>query len=124
MSVEKWLDGSWTKFNGNNGYVNKAQSAVAGAKLDFTPDFMHGFVLEAQIPHAFTHWSHEHTLAQHGEEHAAMICDIQGVGLDYTDLTVCTQDRRFGPTGQTKPLATQLAASHTRSSPVHAKPVR
>mmetsp|Transcript_31551 Transcript_31551/g.77754 ORF Transcript_31551/g.77754 Transcript_31551/m.77754 type:complete len:142 (-) Transcript_31551:682-1107(-) len=27
-----------------------------------------------------------------------MVCDIQGVGYQYTDVTVCSDDRRFGKT--------------------------
>jgi hypothetical protein len=89
MLVERYLEGKWEKFNGNNGFINKTTEAC--------------FHVE-QLPHAFSHWSFEHTmeLEQEGDQafggHPAMVCDIQGVGTRYTDVTVCTQNRRFGAT--------------------------
>ena len=47
------------------------------------------------LAHAFPHWSFEKTTA---EGDAAMVCDIQGVGFKYTDVTVHTAKRRFGST--------------------------
>jgi small ubiquitin-related modifier len=43
------------------------------------------------LPHAFTHWTYEHTLATARVGEEAMVCDIQGVGVRYTDVTVHTQ---------------------------------
>ena len=80
LSVEPYLEGQFTKFNGNNGFVrkdNKRSRAFETAQ-------------------AFTHWSYEHTLRTTGQ--AVMVCDIQGVGFKYTDATVCSEDRRFGKT--------------------------
>ena len=65
---------------GNNGYVDK------GDKWNVWPN---------ALAHAFPHWSFEKTTA---EGDAAMVCDIQGVGFKYTDVTVHTAKRRFGST--------------------------
>ena len=50
------------------------------------------------LPHAFTHWTYEHTLATASPGQEAMVYDIQGVGTMYTDVTVHTQSRKFGST--------------------------
>jgi hypothetical protein len=86
MSVERFLDGRFLKANGNNGYISAAAKFAPLSKAVSKSN-------ATQImPHAFTHWSFEHT----GGE--MMVCDIQGVRLDYTDVNVHSKDRQFGST--------------------------
>lgn len=90
LSVEPFLEGAYTKFNGNNGFVASQQGLVSSQQPDM-PAF-----LKQEVPQTFTHWTYEHTLAASGS--ALMVCDIQGVGFQYTDVTLCSEDRRFGKT--------------------------
>ena len=87
MSVERWLDGRFVKHNGNNGYIGAGAGSQAPVSAASAPSL---------LPHAFSHWSFEHTAADGGS--AAMVVDIQGVGLTYTDVTVHSADRRYGNT--------------------------
>ena len=82
LSVEPFLEGRYKKFNGNNGYVGGVASGN-----DRHQD---------GIAQCFTHWTYEHSLATTGS--AVMVCDIQGVGYTYTDVTLCSEVRRFGHT--------------------------
>lgn len=82
VSVEPYLEGEYHKFNGNNGYRGRVAS-----ELDKLYD---------GIAQTFTHWSYQHSLLE--SEKALMVCDIQGVGYQYTDATVCSEERRFGST--------------------------
>ncbi len=91
MAVERFLQGRFLKANGNNGYISKAgkfaQHSTAVTKLNAIQI----------IPHAFTHWSFEHTTAENPET-AMMVCDIQGVKLQYTDINIHSLGRKFGST--------------------------
>ena len=82
VTVEPFLDGRYTKFNGNNGFVGRVASDIERH--------------HDGIAQTFTHWSYEHSLSTTGS--AVMVCDIQGVGYQYTDVTLCSEDRRFGKT--------------------------
>jgi len=82
VSAEPFLEGAYYKFNGNNGFVGRTASS----------DYQH----QEAIAQTFTHWSYEHSLQRTGS--ALMVCDIQGVGYQYTDVTLCSEDRRFGST--------------------------
>ena len=84
LSVEPYLEGRYKKFNGNNGFVGGVRPQVG-----------HEYRQDG-IAQTFPHWTYEHTLATSGS--AMMVCDIQGVGYEYTDVTVCSEDRRFGQT--------------------------
>ena len=83
LSVEPYLEGPYKKFNGNNGFVGVSTRAGHEYRQD-------------GIAQTFPHWTYEHTLSTRGS--AMMVCDIQGVGYEYTDVTVCSEDRRFGQT--------------------------
>ena len=83
LSVEPYLEGRYKKFNGNNGFVGVSTQTEHAYRQD-------------GIAQTFPHWTYEHTLTTGGS--AMMVCDIQGVGYEYTDVTVCSKDRRFGQT--------------------------
>ena len=80
LSVEPFLPGVFTKFNGNNGYLRREQSHTVAF----------------DTAQAFTHWSYEYTLQT--TRKAVMVCDIQGVGFQYTDCSICSDDHQFGKT--------------------------
>jgi len=86
VCVERYLEGEWQKRNGNNGYVHK-ESAES-------------LTWEGLMPHAFSHWTYEDSLKTKSQEGdvVCLVCDIQGVGTDWTDVAICTEDRRFGST--------------------------
>ena len=67
ISAEPYLEGSFVKYNGNNGYV-----AQAGAGQD----------APWLVAQAFTHWTFEFTSNETDE--TLMVCDIQGVDYKYT----------------------------------------
>ena len=82
VSVEPFLHGDYKKLNGNNGYIVDAAS-----ELDRHQE---------GIAQAFTHWTYAHSLQETGSE--CMVCDIQGVGYQYTDVNIHSEDRQFGKT--------------------------
>lgn len=89
LAVERFLEGPFRKYNGNDGYV------------DPFPDLPN---LTAQ---AFSHWTHCSQLPER-----LVVCDVQGVGAIYTDPAVCSQVRGqfgsadLGPAGVRRFLAT------------------
>jgi hypothetical protein len=82
MSVEPFLEGKYTKFNGNNGYVG-GESQCAGLSC-------------FDVAQAFTHWTYQNSVRTSSE--AVMVCDIQGVGFNFTDPTICSESRLYGKT--------------------------
>jgi hypothetical protein len=103
MAVEPFLEGEFQKFNGNNGFVRKKCSSLTGCEYRRHITLMGCSYISEELyaddlPHAFTHWTYEHTLATAPDGEEAMVCDIQGVGVKYTDVTVHTQGRKFGST--------------------------
>ena len=67
ISAEPHLEGSFVKYNGNNGYV-----AQSGAGQD----------VPCVVAQAFTHWTFEFTSKETDE--TLMVCDIQGIDYRYT----------------------------------------
>lgn len=98
MSVERWLNGRYIKHNGNNGYIAEGDEGIPTFLASSTyNEPLSAAAATSLLPQAFSHWSFEHSLAE-ASDSSAMVCDIQGVGLNYTDVTVHTSDRRFGST--------------------------
>lgn len=98
MSVERWLNGRYIKHNGNNGYTAEGDQGISTFLAQSIDDkSLSAATATSMLPQAFSHWSFERSLAE-GSGSSAMVCDIQGVGLNYTDVTVHTSDRRFGST--------------------------
>jgi len=122
-SVELWLGDGFRKFNGNNGLVNKGnlreeeslkhllsvetrerlpKARKRLTSLSLTNAFTQYTLKSWQERDSGTcpHWptcapGNVQCLAKSGE---AIVCEIQGVGSRYTDLTVHTQNWRFGAT--------------------------
>ena len=95
--VENLLKGKFTKYNGNNGYVNSQRH------LDRTVVLNGGVVLLTEFLHAFSHWSYVHT------NRKLLVSDLQGVlneegtrpKFELTDPAICSQRsgrNRFGRT--------------------------
>ena len=74
LSVEPFLEGHYTKFNGNNGFVGSVGSSTHKGDT----------ALQYAVAQTFTHWTYEHTLKRTGS--ALMVCDLQGVKFRYTGL--------------------------------------
>ena len=92
--VEALLKGKFTKFNGNNGYVNKNTKSN-------TIDLVCGEVLTTDFIHAFSHWTYVHT------NHKLIVCDLQGTyneegrfpSFTLTDPVICSKKgEHFGKT--------------------------
>jgi hypothetical protein len=84
LSAEMFLKGEFIKWNGNNGYIGSGDEPAAAT----------GHYKVSHIAQAFSHWTHHHT--KRLDEHV-LVCDIQGVGLQFTDATVCTKrGRKYG----------------------------
>jgi hypothetical protein len=108
ISVERYLDGKWGKSLGNNGYVSPCVcSSKNVSKMNARWLF----------PHAFSHWSFEHT--QTAEENEAMVTDIQGVRMEYTDVTVHTRNRQFGSTDLGQLGFEKFFQTHTCNAACH-----
>eukprot|EP01052_Picozoa_sp_SAG31_P002126 SAG31_NODE_72_length_27821_cov_26.870572_2_plen_785_part_00 len=90
MSVERFLEGRFLKANGNNGYISAAGKFALHRKALTKSNAIQ------ILPHAFTHWSFEHTAVN--PETTMMVCDIQGVKLEYTDVNIHSRGRKFGST--------------------------
>ena len=66
--VETYLKGKFTKYNSNNGFVNKKVEKVLG-----TLELKGGNILRADSLQAFSHWSYVQS------EQKLLLCDLQGV---------------------------------------------
>eukprot|EP01127_Copromyxa_protea_P020477 TRINITY_DN6868_c1_g1_i1.p1 TRINITY_DN6868_c1_g1~~TRINITY_DN6868_c1_g1_i1.p1 ORF type:complete len:290 (-),score=54.65 TRINITY_DN6868_c1_g1_i1:5-874(-) len=88
LSCEEWLEGHFTKYNSNNGWLSE--------KEDF----------KNFIAQAFTHFSYEFS----GKR--SMVCDIQGVGLKFTDPQIHSVDKEFGRGDLGQEGFEQFMASH------------
>jgi hypothetical protein len=66
--------------------------------------------LQYAVAQTFTHWTYEHTLERTGS--ALMVCDLQGVKYRYTDVTLCSEDRRFGKTDLGEPGFLEFFKTH------------
>ena len=97
LLVERYLEGKFTKYNGNNGYVNKDDCELS-LELEV------GEVKLTDFVHAFSHWVYVTS------NHNLLVCDLQGV-LDLegkspvfrlTDPAINSKNRskkyRFGKT--------------------------
>ncbi|KAL6765996.1 kinase-like domain-containing protein [Haematococcus lacustris] len=69
LAIEPYLEGSYTKFNDNEGYVAALPDDAADREAH-------------ELAQAFSHWSWVHS---GGRE---LLCDIQGVGARWTDPQV------------------------------------
>ena len=89
------LRGKWTKYNGNNGYVNYRDN--------YNISLVCGNVYATDVLAAFSHWTHYHT------NHKLLVCDLQGVFnkegrlpfFELTDPAICSRHRgrcRYGRT--------------------------
>lgn len=75
VSAEPYLEGSFVKYNGNNGYVAKEGAGQDAAWL---------------VAQAFTHWTFEFTSKETDE--TLMVCDIQGVNYrSYALQSTCNR---------------------------------
>lgn len=97
LLVERYLNGKFTKFNSNNGYVNSDSGGEESI------DLVIGEVKLIDFVHAFSHWVYVHT------NHHVLVCDLQGV-LDMegrrpifrlTDPAICSKQRRNHGYGKT-----------------------
>ncbi|GFH21649.1 alpha-type protein kinase domain-containing protein [Haematococcus lacustris] len=77
LSIEPFLEGSYTKFNGNEGYVAALPDDAADREAH-------------ELAQAFSHWSWVHS---GGRE---LLCDIQGVGARWTDPQVNSVATKYG----------------------------
>lgn len=91
LLVEKYLNGKFTKYNGNNGYVNKDHASDVA-----TIDLAVGEVKLTDFVQAFSHWVYEDS------GHDTIVCDLQGI-LDLegrvpvfrlTDPAICSKGKR------------------------------
>jgi hypothetical protein len=98
LLVEKFLNGKFTKYNGNNGYVNEADTHD-GATINLEV----GEVKLTDFIQAFSHWVYENS------DHNMIVCDLQGI-LDLegkrpvfrlTDPAICSKQRRSDRYGKT-----------------------
>ncbi|GKY93689.1 hypothetical protein MPSEU_000336100 [Mayamaea pseudoterrestris] len=67
LLVEEYLDGKWTKYNGNSGYVCKTRPLSKRIRLVTGTVYLDDFL------HTFSHW----TYVDSNEE--LLVCDLQGV---------------------------------------------
>jgi hypothetical protein len=96
LLVEKYLNGRFTKYNGNDGYVKDTDN-----RDEATLDLAVGEVKLTDFVQAFSHWVYEIS------EHNLVVCDLQGI-LDLegilpvfrlTDPAICSKKRhRYGKT--------------------------
>jgi hypothetical protein len=98
LLVEKYLSGKFTKYNGNNGYVNHADAHDAA-----TINLEVGEVKLTDFIQAFSHWVYEKS------DHNMVVCDLQGI-LDLegkrpvfrlTDPAICSKQCRSDRYGKT-----------------------
>jgi len=68
---EKYLNGKFTKFNSNNGYVNNGDRG--GAVIDLSI----GAVKLTDFVQAFSHWVYEST------GHNLIVCDLKSTQVNY-----------------------------------------
>ena len=87
LSAEPFMQGKFTKFNGNNGYIFNPRNQPA---LSCEKDGRKSIALYNDLAQAFSHWTYQYTLAC--REHV-LVCDIQGDGCTYTDPTICSGKR-------------------------------
>lgn len=89
LLVERYLSGKFTKYNGNNGYVNDDEG---GASIDLAI----GEVKLTEFIQAFSHWVYVTT------NHNLLVCDLQGI-LDLegrlpvfrlTDPAICSKGKK------------------------------
>ncbi|KAL7544470.1 hypothetical protein ACHAWF_007852 [Thalassiosira exigua] len=90
LLVEKYLNGKFTKYNGNDGYVNGGLEDVPSIDLEI------GEVKLTDFVHAFSHWVYVNT------NHELLVCDLQGI-LDLegrrpifrlTDPAICSKAKK------------------------------
>jgi hypothetical protein len=96
LLVENFLNGKFTKYNGNNGYVKKDGNDSVTINLAI------GEVKLSDFVQAFSHWVYQ------SSGHTMLVCDLQGI-LDLegirpifrlTDPVICSKSRkvRYGKT--------------------------
>ena len=97
LLVEKYLNGKFTKYNGNNGYV------IKDTEVDGTVNLTIGEVKLTDFLQAFSHWVYERS------SNKMLVCDLQGI-LDLegrrpvfrlTDPVICSKGKsctRYGKT--------------------------
>jgi len=101
VTAERYIPGSYVKFNGNDGYVNEDVEGEVGG-----------------IVAAFSHFSFDHT---DGRE----ICvDIQGVGCTWTDPQLHTCQKSFGPADLGEEGMRRFFRSHSCSPLCYAMQLR
>lgn len=90
LLVEDFLQGKFTKFNSNNGYVREDDPNGASIEL------VTGTALLTDFVQAFSHWVYEYT------RHQMIVCDLQGI-LDMegrlpvfrlTDPAICSKPKK------------------------------
>lgn len=91
LLVEKYLNGKFTKYNGNDGYVNRR--IHDGPTIDLAI----GEVQLTDFVQAFSHWVYVNT------NHDLLVCDLQGI-LDLegrrpvfrlTDPAICSKGKKY-----------------------------
>ncbi|KAL7539511.1 hypothetical protein ACHAXR_009359, partial [Thalassiosira sp. AJA248-18] len=96
LLVERYLKGKFTKYNGNNGYVNDSHD---GTVIDLAI----GEVKNVDFVQAFSHWVYVNT------NHKLLVCDLQGI-LDLegrrpifrlTDPAICSKGGKRNRYGKT-----------------------
>lgn len=96
--VENYLKGKFTKYNGNNGYVNKQ-----AARDSVTINLAIGEVKLTDFIQAFSHWVYETS------GHNMLVCDLQGVIdcegrlpiIRLTDPAICSKHKKTNRFGKT-----------------------
>ena len=89
LSAEKYLEGTFRKFNSNNGFVDSKmdiQNLVAQAFSHFTYEYTKKN-LEEQKVNFLSPLQHK---SNRMDNTILLVCDIQGVDFVYTDTSVCT----------------------------------
>ena len=98
LLVEKYLNGKFTKYNGNNGYVNNSENEdAASVNLEI------GRVKLTDFIQAFSHWVYENS------GHNMVVCDLQGIldlegrrpAFQLTDPAICSRNSRRERYGKT-----------------------
>ena len=87
IPLENYLEGKFTKYNSNNGYVNKKVESTLGII-----ELKGGKMLRVDFLQAFSHWSYVQS------EQKLLLCDLQGVlnqegkhsNFCLTDAAICS----------------------------------
>jgi hypothetical protein len=110
--VERFLNGKFTKYNSNNGYVKQANEGVNNTR---TIELVSGKAHLEEFLQAFSHWVYVYS------QHRMVVCDLQGVLNEegrhpeflLTDPAICTnKGNRFGKTDMRLAGIRRFCSSH------------